>query len=151
VDLNVKTPDSPDLRLVFIDGEEWVNLGTSWTQREPDPVPFPALNVCNAVVSSLDLEAESPTQDTLNGVAAELYQSDSAQADIAATVWGADSDMGRLVNTYAVKVWLTEDGDPLRMEASGSGAYPGGRELSVELSLELSDIGDSGIKVERPA
>jgi len=151
VDLNVKTPDSPDLRLVFIDGEEWVNLGGAWTQRPPDPVPFPAPNVCSAVVSSLDLEAESPSQDTVNGVAAKLYQSDSAEADIAARVWGAESDMGRLVDTYAVKVWITEGGDPLRMEASGSGTYSGGREISVELSLELSDIGDSGIKVERPA
>ena len=150
VDLTVKTADSPDLRLVFIDGEEWVNLGGAWTQRPPDPVPFTAPDVCSAVVSSLDLEAESPSQDTVNGVAATLYQSESAEADIAARVWGAESDMGRLVDTYVVKVWITEDGDPLRMEASGSGTYPGGRQISVEVSLELRDIGDSGIKVERP-
>jgi hypothetical protein len=151
VDLSIKTPDSPDIRLIFIDGQEWVNLGGAWQQRQPDPVPFPAATVCSAVVSSLDLEKETSSPDTVGGVAAKLYASDSAEADIAARVWGADSDMGRLIGTYAVKIWIAEDGDPLRMEASGSGAYPGGREITVEISLELRDIGDSGIKVERPA
>jgi len=152
VDINVKTGDSPELRLVFLDGEEWVNLGGRWTQRPPDPVPFPAVDVCDAVVSSLDLKAMSPSQDTVDGVKASLYESDAREADIAAAIFGSESDMGRLVGTYAIKVWLTEDGDPLLMEASGTGTYPaGGREISVEISLALRDIGDSGIKVERPA
>ena len=152
VDITVKTEGGEDLRLLYIGGDQWAYLGGSWIPRQPEPVPFAPLDMCNAVLSDLDLTDISPASETIDGIKALRYEVGDVELDTSVQIWGQQSDMGRLLKTLTVVVWLSEEGNvPVRVESKAVGTYPGGRKLTMELTLEVSDINAGDIKVEPPS
>jgi len=152
VDVTITTGDSPDkIHMIFNGPDQWVQTGERWTKRQAEAVPFPPLDMCNAVLSGLDLTGLTPAEDTIDGEKALRYQADGVGLDTAVKIWTERSDMGRILKTYAVKVWLSKDKKvPLRMESTTTGMYPSGRELRMEVSLSVKDINADDIKVEPP-
>lgn len=140
------------IRYIFIGNNQWVSLGDTLNPVQGQDIPFPPVEMCNAIVSGLDLTGVTPTADTINGLKTLRYEVKDAELDTAATIWTAQSDMGRVVKKYAVTVWLSEDDNvPVRLESRGLGTLPSGREITTELMLEIRDINAGDIKIEPPS
>lgn len=151
IDLVIRTPQFPDQNWRFLEGIQWMKLGEGWTLVErPEPYNYSPALVCHAILAGLEL-AGTPTPETVNGLETSHYQFEDARLFTGAYLFNAESDMGRLLERYSVDVWLTEDGWPARLESRSQGTYPSGRELSMELSLEITDVNSKDIAVEPPS
>ena len=152
-ELVIKTLGTPgELPLVFIAGREWVNLGGDWIESTPpSAVPFPPTDVCDAIVGDLDLSGAVPSQEEISGTEAFRYSVEQADIDPAGRLFGAKTRETGILEAYSVQAWIgVKDGRPLRLEAESVGAYPSGRELRVELVLEIRDVNDKDISIEPP-
>ncbi len=147
----VKNEGLPDLELVFIGEQAWSYLSGQWIAASgPVPVSFPPGQVCNAVLSAPDFEGVVPATEQLNGAASRHYRFEGVEAETAGLLLGPASDMGRLLKVYDVDVWLSQDGLPVRLETSSEGTYPSGRQMFIELALEIKDVNAKDIEVEPP-
>lgn len=141
-----------EIRYIFIGNDQWVSLGDTLNRTQGQSLPFPPVEMCNAMVSGLDLTGVTPTAETIDGVDTLRYEVEDAELDTAVTIWAAQSDPGRVVKKFTVTVWLSEeDNVPVRLESRGLGIFPGGREITTELTLEVSDINAGDIKIEPPS
>ncbi|OGR99855.1 MAG: hypothetical protein A2V88_10795 [Elusimicrobia bacterium RBG_16_66_12] len=140
-----------DAHYIYMGADQWVNLQGEWVQATPQDIPFAPLDMCNAILSGLDLSGVAPVSETIDGNKVARYEVEDVELETAVAIWSAPSDPGRLLDRFSVTVWLPEDEDaPLRMESRAVGAYPYGRELIMELTLEIRDLGADDIKIEPP-
>lgn len=153
LDVTVRTEGAEgEIRMIFIGDDQWVGLGGELNPAQDQPVPFPPVEMCNAILSGLDTTAVTPTTDTIDGVDTLRYELEDVELGTAVQIWTAESDPGRVVKKYAVTLALSKkDNVPVRMESKGVGTYPGGRKLTVELTLEIKDLNAGDIKVEPPS
>ena len=150
--LVAKNEGQPDLELIYIGDQAWSKLESGWSSAGGGvgSPPLPPGQVCQAVLSAPDFAGVVPVEEELDGVATRRYRFDRVESNVAGTLLGPASDMGRLLEIYEVEVWLAEDGWPARLEISSEGTYPSGRTLLMELTLEVRDVNDKGINVEPP-
>ena len=142
-------PESPSLPMIIIGDQRWVNLGGVWTEGAASN-PFPPLTVCEALLTELDLEGLPFTSETVNGREARRFQIKDTPLRTIALLYSPESDMGRLLTTPSVDVWITEEGWPARLEIKDQGTYPSGRELLMDISLDIIDANAGDIEVEPP-
>ena len=151
VELIAKTPGTPDLHIITIGSDQWVLLGGQWNPSAGGATFFPPLGTCNAVLSGLDLTRLTPSADTIDGEKVLRYEVEGAELETAVMMWTAKSDMGRILKTFTVTLWLSEQGDvPVRIESRSVGTYPSGRELSMEVTLGIRDVDADDIEVKPP-
>jgi hypothetical protein len=150
IDLVLETKDMGDMTVRWVEGQEWSNVSGTWMPMAAQPFTFPPAQVCDAVMDGLDLSAATPSRETVGELEADHYRLRQVPLNTAIALWEAQSDMGRLLTTFDVDVWLTEDGWPARLEAKSRGQYPSGRDFSAELSLEISDVNSGDISIEPP-
>ncbi len=144
------TPGS--LPLVFIAGREWTNLGGDWIESPSRGViPFPPTDVCDAMVGDLDLSGAVPVREEINAIEALRFSVEQADINPIGELFGGQTGQSELLQTHSVQAWIgAEDGRPLRLEAESVGAYPSGRELRLDLTLEIEDFNDKGISIRPP-
>lgn len=151
--IEVETPTEEDVgtvALIILGDQIWVNVGSGWVMAD-FPNAFPPLGVCQSILSSVDFSGLDFSPQTANGQETRHVTIDEAQLDTAAVLFGSESDMGRLLAVFELEVWLAEDGGwPARLVAKSTGTYPSGRQLSMEISLEIKDIDASDISIEPP-
>ena len=139
-----------ELLQIFIEDQVWVKTeGTDWLSA-PFTNDFPPQKVCDEVLGKLDLAGLPSTPDNLNGLQAQHVEIEQAELEVAATLFGPGSDMARLATVYSVDAWVAEEGWPARFEAKSSGTYPSGRQMSVEVTLEITDVDAGDIEIEPP-
>ncbi len=152
VDVTITTGGAGEVHLIFIGPDQWVLTGDSWIKRQAEAIPFPPVNMCDAVLSGLDLTGLTPTEEKIDGEKALRYQADGVALDTAVKIWTERSDMGRILKTFSVTVWLSKKGNvPLRIESKSVGTYPSGRQLTMVVTLGVKDINKDDIKVEPPS
>ncbi len=152
VSIEIDMPSQPNIdsvRMIFIGNQQWINLGGMWVDGSSVNA-FPPLSVCEAFLSELDLEGLSFSSDTVNGQETHHFQIERVMIRTIGLLFGPVSDMGRLLTTPSVDVWITPDGWPARLELTSTEEYPSGRELSMEISLEITDPNADDIEVEPP-
>ena len=142
-------PGSQPLLTTIIGDKQWVNPGGLWSEGVI-PNPFTPAAVCNAVIPELDLADVPFTTETVNGRETRHFRIEGSTLRIIATLYGPESDMGRLLTTPSVDVWITGDGWPAKLTIKGQAEYPSGRELLMEISLDVRDANANDIKVEPP-
>lgn len=151
--IEVSTPSEEDeraLQLTYIGDQSWAKTeGTGWLPSA-GPNAFAPSKVCDAVLGELDLTGLPSMPDNLNGLKTQRFQVEQVGLEVAATLFGSESDMARLAKLYDVDVWLTEEGWPARIEAGSDGTYPSGRQLFFDVSLEIRDVNAGDIEVESP-
>ncbi len=168
---SVKTPDRAEAVLhypadsdlgpgdipVVIVGNQTYHLtgGVRWSVSDTNPsaplIPFLPAILCEGLAPDVAIGGMAAQVETVGDVPADRYHFDSLDTDFSSRVWGPGSDMGQLVKSYQVDVWLAEEGQwPVRIEMEGRGTYPDGRELTVEVAMEVSDLNDGDIKIEPP-
>jgi len=140
------------LSIIVIGDMGWAEVDGRWLERPREVIPYQPLDACRALFSELDLWAVQPQSETVNGTATLHYSLPGvAKGQALAKIFGPGSDEDYVIQKMSVDVWLTEKGGwPARMEIRGSGFYADGRELRMELVVDVKDVNNKKIKVERP-
>jgi len=147
------TPSQPPLHTIRIGESEWYYLGDTWQANSggPHSFPFTPPNLCDALVSPLSLAGKSASQESVGETEARHVRLKGVTLDASSQVFGPESDMGRLLKTYDVDLWLNKTKNRLvKVDAVSRGTYPYGRELSVSFDLEVNSYNDKSIKVDPP-
>jgi hypothetical protein len=146
------TPDQPTVRTIRIGQNQWYFLGDAW-QVAPNPENFPYTppNICDVIVSPLDLEGETADLETVGDVKARHVRIDGAPLTAGSQLFGPTSDFGRLLTSFDVDLWLSEKKNRVvKVEAVSKGTYPYGRELTVTIILEIGSYNDGDIDIQPP-
>lgn len=141
--------DAPPIELLFVGEQSWVNAGGQW-QLTAAPLVFAPMLVCESILSGVDLAGLAASAETVDGQAVSRFRLEDAQLGTAASLFGAESDMGRLLKSYSVDILLAEDGWPVRLEVGSESSYPSGRDMAIEISLEIKDVNAKDIEIEPP-
>ncbi|MEX0800910.1 MAG: hypothetical protein WD379_06835 [Dehalococcoidia bacterium] len=150
LDVIVATEGGGELHLIFVGQERWAFLNDRWTPSQ-QPVPFPILDVCDGALTGVELEGVTPEEESVNGEDTLRYELKGLKLKTTADLWGPNSDMGRVLDTFDVTLWLTEDGEvPVRIESRADAAYPSGRQFTMDLTVDIRDL-NGDISVEPPS
>ena len=127
-------------------------LGDAWqVATDRTAFPFTPPNVCDAIVAPLDLAGKTADLESVGDVKARHVRIDGAPLAAASQLFGPASDMGRLLTSYDVDLWLSEKNDRVvKIEAVSRASYPYGRELSATIVLEIASYNDGDIEIEPP-
>ncbi len=148
--------DDSEVHIISVGNLYWTLVEADWvahqaTPETPLPVPYVPLSLCQGIATNLNLEGVEGVPESVGEIKARRYQLDPFPTSLAASIWTAESDMGRLITEYSGDIWIAEKGTfPVQMELVGTGLYTSGRELVTEISMEIADYGSSDIKVEAP-
>jgi len=146
------TPSEPTVRTIRIGENQYYFLGGNWqAANEPPAFPFTPANVCDAIVSPLDLAGQTGNLESVGDTEARHFRIEAAPLAASSQLLGTASDMGRLLKSYDVDVWLSvKEARLVKVEAVSTAPYPYGRELSVKMVLEISSYNDKDIEIEPP-
>jgi hypothetical protein len=140
---------------ITIGDQSWVKAGDSWVEEEPqfdlgDLSPASLL----ADFDPAQLRVLKPSQETVNGVKSLRYSIDRADIESLSglsSLFGSDENLVDLPEQFDISLWLAEDGGwPVRITMTAQGAIESGGEISLDFSLDITDVNDPGIKIEAP-
>jgi hypothetical protein len=140
---------------ISVSGQTWVKTGDNWVEGEPkfqlsDLSPGSLL----AELGPEQLRLLKPSKETVNGVDSLHYSLDRADVETMRSLGallGQDGSSENLPEEFSVGLWLAEDGGwPVRVTMTARGAMDGGNEMSLDFSVDITDVNDPGIKIEPP-
>lgn len=139
--------------MIVVGDQAWAELAGRWQPAQQNDIPYRPGDICEAVLFDLDLSQIEPQEEKVNDVKSLHYSLSQASAPQAmAKIFGPGSDMAILIQALDVELWLAEkDRWPTRLDIAGSGFYSDGRELRVDVSIDISDANSGDIRVEPPA
>jgi hypothetical protein len=155
LDFEISLPDQPaqaGVRTIRIGESQWHSIGGSWQSAPPEAsvFPFTPPNVCDVIVSPLELRGQAANAERIGETATRHVRVNGASLSAAAQLFGPASDMGRLLTSYDVDIWLGENDRPVKIEAVSSATYPYGRVLSVTIVMDIGSYDDGDIKIQAP-
>ena len=154
-DYEISLPDQPQqpaTRGIRIGENQYFFLGDSWQiVPEPPPFPFAPPVLCDAIVSPLDLTGKAVGVENVGGTEAQHIRLEGVTLPVMSQLFGPGSDMGRLLTSFDVDLWLSEkDARLVKVAATSRAAYPFGRELTTQLALEVNSYNDDDIEIQPP-
>jgi hypothetical protein len=144
-----------EVELREIGDDRWERLGESWGELDaesPDIQDLTPRVVCDELVRKLgpSLNEGSAQADSVNGIVAQRYTLGRTDLTALGNLLGLSAGAD-LPDEFQVNVWFADDGGwPLKLEVSSSATDPRGQSGSVQLTMELRDVNDSGISIEPP-
>ena len=118
------------------------------------PIPYLPADTCASVAPDVFLDqADSVAEEAVAGEPATKYHFDDFETELPARhrSFGPQSDAARLIDSFGGDIWVADEGGYIiKIDITGVGAHPNGRELSVEISYELSAVNDGSIRIEPP-
>jgi hypothetical protein len=152
-DARLTTGEEEPVAVITIGAEVWALAPSGWKVADaPYTIPYQPLTICEAVLADLDLSAAEPQEEKANDVDTLHYTFAEVHSEQAwAKIYGPGSDLDILLKELDVELWLSEkDNWPVRMKLSSSGLYGDGRELLVDLLMDIRDANSADIRVEPP-
>jgi hypothetical protein len=149
-----------DLKLeeesITVGEQTWVKTGDNWVEGEPE---FKLGDFSpGSLVEELgpeQLRLLKPSNETVNGVDTLRYDIDRADVETLRSLGallGQDEGLESLPEDFNLSLWLAEDGGwPVRITVSAQGVVDGSDELSIDLSMDVTDVNDPDIEIEPPA
>ena len=144
-----------ELELRTIGDKSWVRFGATWQDQESPPgedaILTPAA-VCADLVKDLapSLAAGSGEEETVNGIQTIRYRLDKADLRGLPALLGRSGEEG-LPSEFGVDVWLERNnGWPVQLEIAAADTGEDGEPISLELSMEFSEINDPTIEINPP-
>ncbi len=151
LDIEISVPDQAAVRMIRIGDRQWFQLGGVWSEESsPVPFAFAPVRMCDITLSAVDLAGMTGTVETLSDVEVRRFRVEGVAMETASDLFGAASDMARLLESYDVDVWVTEKGRLVKLESVSSAPYPSGRVLTMTIILEVGPDDEQGIEVEPP-
>ena len=153
LDFELSVPDQPTVRTIRIGDQQWYNLQGAWTeQSDPGQFAFAPPRVCAIILKGLDFSGVTGPAESVGDTEARRFHIEGASLQTAVELFGGGSDMGRLLTSYDIDVWLSEgEGHLVKVESVSNGTYPSGREMTMKLTLEVGPYNEKGIEIEAPA
>jgi hypothetical protein len=141
---------------ITVGGQTWVKTGDNWVEGEPQ---FQLSDLSPAsLLEGLgpdQLRFLKPSKETVNGVDSLRYSIDRADVETLRTLGallGQDGDLENLPEEFKVGLWLAEDGGwPVRVTMTARGTMDGSDEMSLDFSMDITDVNDPDISIEPPA
>jgi hypothetical protein len=139
---------------IIIGARSWVRSGDTWTEGDPD---FDTADLGPpgffAGFDPEEIRVIEPTEETVNDVDAFHYSIDKAdieQLQALAQIFGESDSLEDLPQDLSLDLWLAKDGGwPVKMILSAQGESDGSQ-VSVEMSMDITDVNDPSIEVEPP-
>ncbi len=151
IDIEISVPGQASVRTILIREKQWFNLGGVWTEEQnPAAFPFAPVQICNIALSAVEFAGITGTVEAVGDTEARHFRVEGVAMETASDLFGAASDMGRLLKFYDVDVWLSDEGHLVKLESLSSAAYPSGRELTMTITLEVGPYDEEGIEIEAP-
>jgi len=141
---------------ITIGEQTWVKTGDNWVEGEPefqlgDFSPGSLLEE----LGPEQLRLLKPSNETVNGVDSLRYDIDQADVETLRSLGALLGQGGGLENLPAefnVGLWLAEDGGwPVRVTMTARGVMDSGDEMSIDFSMDVTDVNDPDIKIEPPS
>ena len=140
---------------VTVGDQTWVKTGDVWVEGEAQ------FDISDLSPASLleDLQPEQlrvlkPTKETVNGVKSLRYSIDRGDIESLgnlSALFGDGEGLESLPEDFNIDLWLAEDGGwPVRLTMVAKGAIEGADEISLDFSLDITDVNDPGIEIEPP-
>jgi hypothetical protein len=148
-----------DLKLeeesISVGGQTWLKTGDNWVEGEPQ---FQLSDLSPAsLLEGLgpdQLRLLKPEKETVNGVDSLRYSIDRADVETLQSLGallGQNGDLENLPEEFSVDLWLAEDGGwPVRLTMTASGTMNGSEEMSLDFSMDITDVNDPDISIEPP-
>ena len=139
---------------VAIGERTWFSSVEEWTET-PNGAPDVSLlspeNVSGSVIDEKAFAGAKPAKEKMNGVDALHYTADQSGLGSLADLLGVAEPENDVPVETRMDLWLTEDGGyPVRVLIDARGTDAEGREMSVQLELNVTDLNDPGIEIEPP-
>jgi len=140
---------------ITIGDRTWVKIGDSWVEGEAqfeldDLSPASLLEG----LSPEQLRLLKPSKETVNGVKSLRYSIGRGDIDALRSLGallGDDEALEDLPEEFNIDLWLAEDGGwPVRVTMTARGAIDEGDEISLDFSLDVTDVNDPDIEIEPP-
>ncbi|HEX5141277.1 MAG TPA: hypothetical protein VFX19_10055 [Dehalococcoidia bacterium] len=144
-----------DVHAIQIGDQAWVNDGSGWTETESaDDLGMFGLSgsptdLLNEFLPEEVLSGAKTKQEKVNGVDTTRYSFDKKSLSDLAEKLGEDTGQFDEVDDLNLDVWVTKDNLPVKIALKGSGESEGTK-MSVEVNFNITDLNDSGIKIEKP-
>jgi len=141
---------------ITVGEQTWVKTGDNWVEGEPefqlgDFSPGSFLEE----LGPEQLRLLKPSNETVNGVDSLRYDIDQADVETLRSLGallGQDGGLEDLPEEFNLGLWLAEDGGwPVRVTVTARGVADGGEELSIDLSMDVTDVNDPDIEIEPPS
>jgi len=140
---------------ITIGDQTWVKTGDVWVEGEAQ------FDISDLSPASLleDLQPDQlrvlkPTKEAVNGVDSLRYSIDRTDIESLgslSTLFGDGEGLEDLPEDFDIDLWLAEDGGwPVRLTMVAQGVIDGGDEISLDFSLDITDVNDAGIEIEPP-
>jgi hypothetical protein len=141
---------------ITVGDQTWVKTGDTWAEGQAQ------FDISDLSPASLlqDLKPEQlrvlkPTEETINGVKSLRYSIDRGDIESLgnlSALFGDGEGLENLPEDFNIDLWLAKDGGwPVRLTMAAQGAIDGGDEISLDFSLDITDVNDPGISIEPPA
>lgn len=140
---------------ITIGDRTWVKIDESWVEGEAqfeleDLSPASLL----AELNPEQLRLLKPSKETVNGVKSLRYSIGRGDIDALRSLGallGDDEALEDLPEEFNIDLWLAEDGGwPVRVTMTARGAIDEGDEISLDFSLDVTDVNDLDIEIEPP-
>jgi len=139
---------------VVIGDKTWFSSGEEWTETPDGALDVSLLSPDTVSSSVIDQEAfagTEPAKEAISGVDTLHYTATQSGLGSLRELLG----LVELENDAPVEtkmdLWLTEDGGyPVRMVIDAKGTDTEGREVSIQLEMNVTDLDDPGIEIEPP-
>jgi len=139
---------------VAIGERTWFSSGEEWTET-PNGAPDVSLlspeKVSGSVIDEEAFAGAKPTTEKMNGVDALHYTANQSGLGALRELLGVAEPENDVPVETRMDLWLTEDGGyPVKLMIDAGGTDTEGREMSIHLEMNVTDLNDPGIEIVPP-
>jgi len=139
---------------VVIGERTWFSSGEEWTET-PNGAPDVSLlspeKLSGSIIDEGAFAATEPVRETLNGVDALHYSQTQSGLGSLSELLGIGEPQNDVPVETKTNLWLTEDGRyPIRLVIDAKGRDAEGRDISIQLEMNVTDLNDPGIDIRPP-
>jgi hypothetical protein len=139
---------------VVIGDKTWFSSGEEWTETPNGALDVSLLSpdtVSSSVINQEAFAGTEPAKEAISGVDTLHYTATQSGLGSLADLLGVAEPENDVPVETKTDLWLTEDGGyPVRVVIDARGTDAEGREVSVQLELNVTDLNDPGIEIEPP-
>jgi hypothetical protein len=139
---------------VVIGERAWFSSGEEWTETPggaPDVSLLSPEKLSGSIIDEKAFAGAEPAREKLNGVDALHYSQSQSGLGSLSELLGIGEPQSAVPVETKTDLWLTEDGRyPIKLMIDAGGKDAEGRDISVQLEMDVTDLNDPGIDISPP-
>ncbi len=146
--------DGEEMEAIVVGDQTWLRFGEEWTESTEgamDVELFSPVDLKSSIIDEGMLAVAVTSKEKMNGVDTVHYAVTETSPEQLTELFGAELQGAEMVEEMTIDLWLTADGGyPTRIVAEMAGKDEDGRDMRVELEMNIIDLNDPDIDVEPP-